>query len=96
MGPAPICVAARIDSIQFDVHDWQVLDDFEMAMLDDGPRNVTRRDFVYFVKAQYADSKANIVLEALYPKGTKCRVDGLLGKVELNGKIGICNGIYQN
>ena len=33
-----------------------------MAMLDDGPRNVNRKDFVQFVKVGYLDYTANIVL----------------------------------
>jgi len=44
--PAPTVLVARNDSIQFTINDWQVLDDFEMAMLDDGPRKVTRKDFI--------------------------------------------------
>lgn len=40
-----------------------------MEMLDDGPRRVTRKDFVSFVKTKYSKDKSNIVLEVLYPKG---------------------------
>lgn len=35
-------------------------------------------------------------MEALYPKGSQCKVHGLVSNTELNGKIGICNGIYLN
>jgi hypothetical protein len=40
---------ARKDSIAFEVDDWCVLEDFEDAMLDDGPRKVTRNDFISYV-----------------------------------------------
>ena len=65
-----------------------------MEMLDDGPRNVTRLDFVNFVRTKYSDSYSNIVLETFYPKGIKCKVYGLIKKIELNEKIGICTGMY--
>ena len=94
MPPAPPVLVVRKDSIPFGIEDWQVLDDFQMEMLDDGPRKVTRDDFTSFVKAQFKDSGANIVLEALYPKGTKCRVHGLVKRPQLNGKMGTCTGFY--
>lgn len=50
-------------------------------MLDDGPRDVKKKDFVQFVKAGYDDRLCNLVLEVLYPKGRKCKVDGLKSKV---------------
>lgn len=65
-----------------------------MEMLDDGPRDVTRKDFIKFVHQKCDKSKANIVLEAIYPKGLKCKINGLIKKKELNGKIGTCNGAY--
>ena len=70
MSPAPVVLVARSDSVQFNIEDWYILDDFEIAMLDDGPRNVTRKDFIQFVKARYSEDKSNIVLGALYQKGT--------------------------
>ena len=95
LGPAPPVLVVRSDSIQFGINDWSILDDFEVAMLDDGPRKVTRKDFIQFAKCQHF-SEANIVLEVNYPKGTKCLIDGLTQKAELNGKIGTCNGSYKN
>jgi hypothetical protein len=65
-------------------------------MLDDGPRKVTRKDFVSYVKACHSKRNANIVFEVIFAKGIKCKINGLLKSPELNGKIGICNGIYQN
>lgn len=35
-------------------------------------------------------------MEALYPKGTQFKIKGLVTNTELNGKIGVCNGIYLN
>ncbi len=57
-------------------------------MLDDGPRSVTRDDFVQFVQAWKNQASgrrrdiynANIVLEILYPKGEKCKIEGLITK----------------
>lgn len=43
---APPVLMARSDSIQFNINDWKVLDDFEIEMLDDGPRDVDRKDFI--------------------------------------------------
>lgn len=42
------------------------------------------------------DNLATIVLEVLYPKEIKWRINGLIQRTELNGKICSCNGIYQN
>ncbi len=64
-------------------------------MLDDGPRNVTRKDFVSYAKVRQSYKNANIVLEAIYAKGIKCKINGLVKSPELNGKIGICNGTIQ-
>jgi hypothetical protein len=36
------------------------------------------------------------VLEALYPKDSRFKVEGLVANQELNGKMGVCNGIYRN
>jgi len=64
-------------------------------MLDDGPCNVKREDFIEFVKGIFYKKRlVNLVIEALYPKGSKCKIDGLVSNTNLNGKIGICNGIY--
>lgn len=57
LGPAPTCVLARSDGNPFGRLDWAALDDFEMEMLDDGPRSVTRADWVRFVKKKIKDSK---------------------------------------
>lgn len=92
--PAPPVLVARKDGVSFNANDWTVLDDFEMAMLDDGPRKVTRKDFVNFVKKNCQQNISNIVLEVLYPKGGKCEIHDLISNIELNGKNGICKGIY--
>lgn len=44
-GPAPPVLAGRSDGVPFSVEEWNLMDDFEMAMLDtsDGPRRVTRK-----------------------------------------------------
>ena len=64
-------------------------------MLDDGPRNVSRKDFIRFVKAKYSKVEANIVFEVIFEKGVNCKIDGLIKKVELNGKLGKCTGKYE-
>lgn len=80
--PAPSVLVARSDQVQFNKNDWAVLDDFEMEMLDDGPRKVSRKDFISFVKAGYEKNlSSNIVLEALYPQGSRWKVDGLVSNV---------------
>ncbi|CAK4695904.1 hypothetical protein LEN26_011011 [Aphanomyces euteiches] len=50
-GVAPQVLAARRDNVAFEPSDWYALDDFEMEMLDDGPRRVTRDDFVRWAKS---------------------------------------------
>lgn len=47
--PAPPCLLFRTDGIPFADDDWHLLDAFEMAMLDDGPRTVTRADCAAWV-----------------------------------------------
>ena len=46
--PAPSVLVARSDSIEFNKNDWAVLDDFEMEMLDDRPRDLKRKGFIQF------------------------------------------------
>lgn len=75
--PAPPVLVARNDGIAFNVNDWAVLDDFEMKMLDNGPRSVTRKDFIKFVNKKYKLNTSNIVLEALYPKENKVKAHEL-------------------
>jgi len=65
-------------------------------MLDDGPRVVGRNDFISFAKENSSNYMCNIILEALYPKGSKWKINGLVTNVELNGKSGVCLGIYLN
>ena len=73
-----------------------MLDDFEMEMLDDGPRPVKKKDFIQFVKARYSQNTSNIVLEALFPKGSKWKAHGMITNIELNGKVGFCIGVNSN
>lgn len=93
--PAPQVLVARTDSIPFTRKDWKVLDQFEMEMLNDGPRKVTRADFISFVKNRPC-SDENIVLEVLYPRGQRIRVVGLSTNVTLNERIGSATGNYAN
>jgi hypothetical protein len=92
-GPAPPVLVARSDSVPFTIEDWNVLDDFEMKMLDDGPRSVTRQDFISFVKAgQYGD--ATVALEALFPEEKRVRAVGLKVNTKLNKRLGQSTGHY--
>lgn len=50
-------------------------------MLDDGPQDVKRSDFESFIKVGYKKNNSNIALGVLYPKGSKCKVNGLVSKV---------------
>lgn len=63
-------------------------------MLDDGPRPVTRNDFIKFVNKNHKNNLSNIVLEVIYPKSHKCKIHGLVYKENLNGKVGTFNGRY--
>ncbi|EQC26168.1 hypothetical protein SDRG_15973 [Saprolegnia diclina VS20] len=94
-GPAPPVLVGRSDGVAFTKDDWAALDDFEMTMLDDGPRSVTRADFVAFARSR-TDSKAGIILEALFPKGRAVVISGLQSSTELNGLRGVVTGNYTN
>lgn len=91
-GPATPVLVARSDGISFTKDDWVVLDDFEMQML---PRKVTRNDFIHFAN-QYSNRHANVILEALFPKGQRVRLVGLESNTVLNGKPGSITGQYEN
>jgi hypothetical protein len=94
MGPAPPVLVARSDAIAFTKEDWKVLDEFEMKMLNDGPRAVTRKDFLKFAKKKSGD--ANVILEALFPKNQRVRIVELKKNVALNDKMGQVIGDYGN
>ena len=67
--PAPTVLMGRMDQIDFQMDDWALLDDFEMEMLDEGPREVTPRDFTNYVKNNYLKNKeCNLSLGVFYPK----------------------------
>lgn len=83
-------LVARSDAIPFALEDWKVLDEFEMKMLDDGPRQVTRKDFVVFAN-QYS-TYANLILQTLFPKGKRA---GIVN-IALNDKLGKITGQYGN
>ncbi|KDO17536.1 hypothetical protein SPRG_16794 [Saprolegnia parasitica CBS 223.65] len=83
------------DGVAFTKDDWAALDDFEMMMLDDGPPSVTRADFEAFARSR-TDSKAGIILEALFPKGRAVVISGLQSSTELNGLRGVVMGNYTN
>ena len=93
--PAPPVLVARKDAIPFTEDDWWVLDEFEMMMLDDGPRRVTRRDFVNFAKGYYS-AQANLVLETKFPKGKLVRIVKLEKNISLNDRTGQVTGQYGN
>jgi hypothetical protein len=65
-----------------------------MKMLDDGPRQVTRKDFVDFANHHSAD--ANLILEVLFPKGKRVRIVELRKNCALNDKTGEITGQYGN
>jgi hypothetical protein len=92
--PAPPVLVARSDGIPFTKEDWKVLDEFEMKMLDDGPRQVTRKDFVDFANHHSAD--ANLILEIFFPKGKRVRIVELRENCALNDKTGEITGQYGN
>ena len=94
--PAPPVLLGRSDGIAFERDDWYILDDFEMSMLNDGPRRVSRRDFVRFIKRHHAKSTVNIALEVMFPRDTKVCGKGLHNRPDLNGRRGICVGKYDS
>lgn len=49
MGPAPVVALGRLDGLPFTHDCFYLLDDFEMRMLDEGPRYVGPRDFDEFI-----------------------------------------------
>ena len=98
-GIAPPVLVVRSDQVPFTELDWEVLDDFEIAMLDDGPRSVNRFDFLDFAElydSHDPSSKAIIMLEALYPKGKLVKAINLVARSDLNGCIGRIVGRYKN
>jgi hypothetical protein len=98
-GPAPPVLIARSDSIPFTADDWGVLDDFEMEMLDDGPKRVIRSDFINFVISRLNSGiicTQNVCLEVIFPKGQQVRATGLKIKYDLNGKRGQVIGAYRD
>ncbi|CAK4490762.1 unnamed protein product [Aphanomyces euteiches] len=94
-GVAPQVLAARRDNVAFEPSDWYALDDFEMEMLDDGPRRVTRDDFVRWAKS-YFKPDSRIVMEAKFPEGQAVRVHGLVSNQDLNGRNGSATGQYAS
>ncbi|KDO34704.1 hypothetical protein SPRG_00767 [Saprolegnia parasitica CBS 223.65] len=95
-GPAPPVLVGRSDGVAFTKDDWAALDDFVFGMmLDDGLRSITRADFVAFARSR-TDSKAGIILEALFPKGRAVVISGLQSSTELNGLRGVVTGSYTN
>jgi hypothetical protein len=92
--PAPPVLVARSDGIPFTKEDWDVLDEFEMKMLNNGPREVTRQDFLNFAKQH--SSNANLILETSFPKGQRVRMVKLKKNSALNDKTGQTTGQYGN
>jgi hypothetical protein len=90
----PPVLVARSDGIPFTKEDWDVLDEFEMKMLDNGPREVTRQDFLNFAKQH--SSNANLILETSFPKGQRVRMVKLKKNSALNDKTGQTTGQYGN
>jgi hypothetical protein len=90
--PAPPVLVFRTDGIPFTVADFDLLDDFEMAMLDDGPRPVTRADWEQWCSLLHDVKNCPLKIELKYPKGRKVRVTGLQRTPELNGTEGVVAG----
>ncbi|OQR80686.1 hypothetical protein THRCLA_23443 [Thraustotheca clavata] len=86
---------ARSDGVEFSAEDWKMLDDFEMKMLNNGPRDVCRNDFKSFAKV--SRFKTNILaLEVIYPGGQQVRVHDLVEGRDLNNSVGRSTGQYKN
>ena len=98
--PLPPVLMCRTDGVPFSDDDFYALDIFEINMLDDGPRNVTRDDFIEFAEGYGQEgiegSDATIILEAVFPQGTKVKIQGLKNRKELNGRFAEVNGKYIN
>ncbi len=106
---APPVLVVRNDSIPFTIDDWYALDDFEMEMLDNGPCEVFRENFIALAKSRLQEVEDNtglqqqglslrsapLLLEAVFPKGITVRACGLKQE-ELNGKQGTVIGRYEN
>ena len=104
-GPAPPVVAARKDGLPLTVDEWMLLDDFEMAMLDPGPRRVLRKDLARFIAdamggalrcGRPAHAFLDVVqaLDVRYPKGARVRTRGLQTRA-LEGAVGVVEGRYE-
>ena len=89
--PSPVLMF-RTDGVPFTVADFEVLDDFEMAMLDDGPRDVSRRDWVSWCPTSGDVRNSPLKIEMKFRKGATGRVTGLQSAPELNGSEGVVKG----
>lgn len=85
LAPAPPVLMFRSDAVPFTIADFELLDDFEMAMLDDGPRSVSRQDWVKWCVVSSGVRGCPLKIEVKYPEGTRVRVTGLQSAPELNG-----------
>lgn len=101
LGPAPPVLMFRTDGVPFTPVDFEVLDDFEMAMLDDGPRSVTRESWTrwcpsyrprYGVWNTHAFDACPIMFQTVFSAGKEVRVKGLQNAAELNGVTGVVAG----
>ena len=87
--PAPPVHMFRLDGVPFTTTDFDVLDDFEMRMLDDGPRPVARSDWELFAM-HYSPCHGGfgpLLLEHRHPRSQVVRACGLKA-TELNGQQG--------
>lgn len=90
--PAPPVLLFRTDGVPFTVQDYDLLDDFETAMLDDGPRGVSRTDWIDWCPTFSGVRNCPLKIELKYPKGKKVRLKGLQGAPDLNGSEGVVAG----
>lgn len=100
--PAPPVLVGRSDGQPFTEDEWRLLDDFEMEMLDDGPREVTPGDWHDYVlmenfyREQQEDDEEGggfsyrhtlLFQEVYFPVGTEVIAKNL-NFAELNGVRG--------
>lgn len=99
VGPLPPVLVGRTDGVPFSVEDFFLLDDFEMAMLDHGPRRVTPEDLSSFIDARLLRKPglgtSPLVLSNKFPRGMHVYPTDLTSDRCLNFVCGHVAGRYE-
>lgn len=90
LAAAPPVHLFRTDGIPFTTEDWDLLDEFEMAMLDGGPMDVEPIHFVNYIESRCFNSEVSftLVLEKRYPVHSQYYAINLVNAKHLNGQLG--------